>query len=143
MTSIIQWFGQYHFLFLHFPIVCALLAGLAELIYSWTDREHYGFTAQFLLIVTALSTIPTVLAGLALTQGTTVELWSTLWWHRTFGIAALIFSWLAATFRFWPQYRKLYLCFLILLIASVEVAGDLGGDMTFSRFEWLPKSQKK
>lgn len=137
-SSIIFWFGQYHYLFLHFPFACALLAGLAELLYSWTEKETYGFTAHFLLICTALFAIPTVLAGLALANATPIILWSDLWWHRTFGIATLIFSWLAAIFRFWPQHRKIYLCFLILLLICVEIAGDLGADMAFEHFHWLP-----
>jgi len=141
-SSTIHWFGQYHFLFLHFPIVCALLAGVAELIYTWTNKEHYGFTARFLLIVSAISSIPTVLAGLALTHESTVVLWSTLWWHRAFGIGTLIFSWLAAVFSFLPQYRKFYHFFLILLLICVEIAGDLGGDMVFKHFHWLPGSHK-
>lgn len=137
-TSLIQWFGQYHFLFLHFPIVCALLAGVAELLYSWTNKEHYGFTAQFLLFFAAIFSIPTVLAGLALSHNMTIALWSTPWWHRTFGILTLIVSWLAAILSLWPQHRKLYICFLILLLICVEVAGDLGADMTFKHFHWLP-----
>ena len=137
-SELIDWFGSYHLLFLHFPIACAILAGLAEGLYIWTKKEGYAFTAQFLLIATAIFSIPTVAAGLALAQKETLVLWNTLWWHRAFGFFALIFSFLSAVLRFFPKRRALYLISLVLLIISVAIAADLGGDMAFPNFRWLP-----
>lgn len=143
MDPLVHWFGQYHFIFLHFPLACSVLALVAEILFILTMKEGFAFTVQFLLIIAVLGAIATVLAGLSLAEGRPIPAWSVLWWHRSLGFAILILSILCASIRPWHKMRKWYLCFLVLLAACALVGGDLGGKMTFRHFHWLPPSSSE
>ncbi len=136
-SGFVHWLGMFHFLFLHFPIASALLAAAAELLYIWKKDERFAFTASFLLWAAALAAIPTAMAGLLLAEGREIPFGGTLWLHRLFGLGTLLLS-LSAAFLSSRPNRKLYLFILALLVMFVFITGDLGGDMSFPGFEWLP-----
>lgn len=136
-SGLVHWLGMFHFLFLHFPIASVLLAAAAELLYLWKKEERFAFTARFLLWAAALAAIPTAMAGLLLAEGREIPFGGTLWLHRLFGLGTLVLS-LSAAFLSSRPNRKLYLSVLALLVLFVFITGDLGGDMSFPSFDWLP-----
>ncbi|MEO6246497.1 MAG: DUF1592 domain-containing protein, partial [Opitutaceae bacterium] len=94
----LSFFGRFHILVLHFPIVCLLLAPLAEVI-SWRQKfRSLGVVATALLLVGALGAIVAVTTGSLLAAGENhggnlVER------HRLLGVLVASFAVLAAAFR--------------------------------------------
>lgn len=140
MGPLIQWFGNFHPIFLHFPIVLILLAGLTELLYAWNKNPFYDFVIKFMLVAAAIFIIPTVLSGLAFQEGVTLDESNRtiLWWHRFFGIVTLILTFVTLLIRISHGRHGLYFVSLILLIGSVLTTSYLGGLMTFGPFSLLP-----
>ena len=61
-----DWFANYHYIFVHFPIALIIMAGIAELIMKLQKKPNLDATVKFLLISAALFTVPTVISGLSL-----------------------------------------------------------------------------
>jgi uncharacterized membrane protein len=134
--SLLHWLGQYHFLFLHFPLACTSLAVLAECLFLWRKNPSYRFTAQFLLAANVLFALLTAATGLSLAEAMEIPAWGTLWWHRTFGLATLVLSVAAPLLVNYSIFY--YRVCLALLFVSAFLTGELGGAMTFPHFRWLP-----
>jgi len=136
----LQWFGNFHFLFVHFPIVLIIMACIAELLFIWRKDSQYSFTANFLLIAAAIFVIPTVLSGLSLAGGgeATAETNSLLDWHEAFGFITLTLTIITAVIRFALGRCPLYLWSLFVLLICVLTTSHLGGLMAFGDFNLLP-----
>lgn len=137
--ALAEWFGNYHFIFVHFPIALIVLACVAELLYSLKKDPRYGFVVNFLLISAAIFVIPTALSGLSLAaSGMGAGTQDILGWHQTFGIITLILTFLTLFLKNYQTSRPLYLLSLLLLLISVTVTAYLGGLMAFGEFNILP-----
>lgn len=138
--SWLLWFGNYHFIFIHFPIALIVMAFIAELIFSWGKNPQYNAIVNFLLISAAIFAIPTILSGLSL-EGSGVVTEETnplLEWHKIFGYATLSLTIITIIARNFLKLRSLYLLCLMLLLISVIIASHLGGMMAFEGYHLLP-----
>jgi uncharacterized membrane protein len=136
----LQWFGNFHFLFVHFPIALIIMACIAELLFTWKKDSQYNFTVNFLLIAAAIFVIPTVLSGLSLAGSgeATSETNSLLDWHEAFGFITLTLTIITVVIRIFLGRCPLYLWSLFLLLICVLTTSHLGGLMAFGDFNLLP-----
>ncbi len=98
----LSFLGRFHILVLHFPIVCLLLAPLAEVVSRREKFRSFGVVATALLLVGALGAIVAVTTGSLLAVGENhggnlVER------HRLLGVLVASFAVLAAAFRLRTQ----------------------------------------
>jgi uncharacterized membrane protein len=135
-----HWLGNYHFIFVHFPIALIIMACVAELIFTWKKDPRYSFVVNFLLISAAILVIPTVISGLSLKESGmgTGDSSLLLEWHEIFGIITLSLTFITLVLRNFQTSRKLYLVSLIFLLISLCVTAQLGGLMAFGDFNLLP-----
>lgn len=127
IEKLFDWIGQWHLLFLHFPIALIIMVGVAEVLFKITKNPLFGNAALFMLVAVVIMTVPTVFTGLAFAEGTKSLL---LPWHRFFGLTTFVLS--CITLYLHKQSRVFYGVCLALLIVSVTVTGYLGGMMSFS-----------
>lgn len=136
----LHWFGNYHFIFLHFPIALIIMACIAELLLSWKKDLRYDFIVNFLLISAAILVIPTVLSGLSL--GETKEISSEanplLEWHEIFGFITLSLTLITVILRKFFGRNSLYLWSLFVLLICVIMTSHLGGMMAIENYNLLP-----
>lgn len=134
-----SWFGNFHYIFVHFPIALIVMVGVAELISSWRKNPQYNLVINFLLIAAAVFVIPTVFSGLSLEEsGVVPETNPYLEWHETFGIATLVLTCITLILRTFFKWRTLYLLSLLALLICVAITSHLGGLMAFGDFSLLP-----
>lgn len=135
-----RWFGNYHYIFLHFPIALIIMACVAELLLLWRKNPKYDFIVNFLLISAAILAIPTVFSGLSLEESgaVTVEAQPLLEWHKIFGFITFSLTVITVIIRNFLGWYSLYLCSLIALLISVIITAHLGGLMAFEDFTLLP-----
>ncbi len=60
---LLGWFGKFHPLSTHFPVALLLTAVLAELFAWWMRRSEWTLFVRFLVVLGALSSIPTATLG--------------------------------------------------------------------------------
>lgn len=139
-NNIVQWFGNYHLIFIHFPIALLLMAAVSEVICLITKNPKYEFTTKFLLIAGAFFCIPTIFSGLAMEEGGafTQEDSPIFWWHRFFGISTLILSLLTIIIRAYSGRNAFYFLSFILLVICVLATAHFGGLLAFGPFNYLP-----
>lgn len=135
-----RWFGNYHYIFLHFPIALIIMACVAELLLLWRKNPGYAFIVNFLLISAAILAIPTVLSGLSLEESgaVTEKTQPLLEWHEFFGFVTFSLTVITVIIRNFLGWYFLYLCSLIVLLISVIITAHLGGIMAFEDFNLLP-----
>lgn len=139
-SSFIRWVGNFHPVILHFPIALLLTGGFAELLFSWSSRDIFDHSARFMILIAAITAVPTVLFGLALGYsleypGVFDEMIDS---HRISGITTALLLIVAAYLREYYYRGMLYYIFLVASIISVSVTGYLGGLMSFGEFSLLP-----
>lgn len=136
----IHWAGQYHVIFVHFPIALIILAGVSELLFSWKKDPNYDFVTRFLLIASAILVIPTVLSGLSLEESGSVPeaMNEIIEWHEIFGLTTLILIFLTLFIRYWNGRSSLYFWSLAVLILSVIITSHLGGLVAFGEMNLFP-----
>ncbi len=139
----LNWLGKFHPVSTHFPVGLLMAAVLAEAIAWWLRRAEWLLLVRFLVILAALSSIPT----------------ATLGWFANFPTTsgsqlALIYSihkWLGTATAAWALTCAVLLCMgdcaegspartrfrgaLLLGAAMVGITGFLGGAMTFGGLE--------
>lgn len=137
-----QWVGGFHFIFLHFPIALLIMTGVAELLLIWFQKPMFDFASRFMIIAAAVLAAPTVVSGLINRYTTTYDgqLADLIWWHMLAGIATAIFAIFVAILRKRSGASKLYYICLIVLLLLVNVAGYLGGAVTFGPYHMYPPS---
>lgn len=136
----VGWFGNYHFIFLHFPIALIIMACVAEVLLTVRKDPQYNFIVNFLLIAAAILVVPTVLAGLSLAHSgpVTEETNPLLEWHQIFGFLTLTLTCITVIIRNWLGRHALYLWCLFALLICVTVTSHLGSIMAFGEFNLLP-----
>lgn len=136
----LSWFGNFHFIFVHFPIALIIMACVAELIFWWKKNPQYNFIVSFLLISAALLMIPTILSGLSLEESGAVNenAQSLLEWHESFAFTTLSLIIVTLFARHYLKKRSLYLWCLFALLIAVIITSHLGGLMVFDNFNLLP-----
>lgn len=130
-----QWIGKYHYLAVHFPIALISMALLAESLAIWFPNPLFSHSARFMLITSALWTIPTVLLGWALSRGAVYEgeTETVFQLHWILGCLTLFLSFFTVFIR--EKYREhggLYYGLLIMLFLSMYWGAVMGTQLTFN-----------
>ena len=126
--------GQLHVVFLHFPIVLFWTALVYDLLGA-VRKVHVYPAGHWIVIIAALLTIPTVLAGLD-RAGDFMEDPNILL-HRNFALATLVFALFHGAFRFLLVNRKkkagkaLLVSLSLINVALVSITAHYGGEIAF------------
>lgn len=135
------WIGNFHPIFLQFPIVLTVMTGVAEFLCYFRQNPFYAHAARFMLLSAAILVIPTVLFGLALGYRSERDYNELIigyyLWHRVFGIITGILIISTAYVREYI-HNQLYYVLLIASVCSIIVTGYLGGSMTFGPYALIP-----
>lgn len=136
------WIGNFHPLFLQFPIVLTVMTGIAELICYFRQNVLCIHAARFMLLGAAIMVVPTVLFGLALGYKSLPDyndlLIGYVWWHGSFGILSGLLIIATAYSREYVRNATLYYVLLTISICSVVITGFLGGSITFGPYALIP-----
>ena len=143
LRRVLNWLGKFHPVSTHFPVGMLMAAVLAEAIAWWLRRAEWLLLVRFLVILGALSAIPTATLG-----------WLTNFPTTSGSQLALIYSihkWLGTATAAWALTCAVLLCVddcaegsvsrkrfrgaLLLGAAMVSITGLLGGAMTFGGLE--------
>lgn len=137
LKSWMQWIGNFHFIFLHFPIALIVMTVISECLFWKYKNPFFDHASRFMLIAAAVSTIPTVLTGFAFSYGVAYEgnIADLFWWHRFLGIFIAALSFLTVIFKELTVRKtirsSIYSCSLAILFIFINITGYLGGEMTF------------
>lgn len=136
----IKWLGSFHLIFLHFPIALINMVAISEFLFVLYKNPMFDISAHFMLIVSAIITLPTAMLGLIYSYSSSYFglMGTFLWWHMWFGISTAIFT-IAVLFiieRF--GINRLYYSSLILLFLIINITGFFGGGMTFGPYHMHP-----
>lgn len=140
MHAWLQWFGNFHVIFLHFPIALIIMTCIAELLALWKKDPRYEFVAKFMLIAAAIFVIPTGLSGLSmeLTGNFDQETQTLIDLHLAFGILTLAWTLITLFLCFYAKKRSHYYISLSILLLSVIITSYLGGLIAFGYVDYLP-----
>jgi len=144
LDHLINWLGQFHVMIVHFPIALILAAALAEALGMMTKRAFFLDAARFIVVIAALSAIPTVLLGAAAEhgaefKGTYAEIIET---HEGLGITTMIITIIAAALSELARRKNnglllmLYRVALIAAMAAVAATGHFGGELVHGIGYW-------
>jgi uncharacterized membrane protein len=134
--------GQWHVIFLHFPIVLFWTALVYDLLGAVRKVQVYP-AGHWIVIIAALLTIPTVIAGLDRAEDFVED--PNILLHRNFALATLVFALFHGFFRFLLVTRKkkaskALLVFLSLInVILISITAHYGGEVAFGN----GKSQEK
>jgi len=137
-SKIIHLLGNFHPIFLHFPIALIVMTVVSELFFFWYENPLFDQASRFMIIAAAISAIPTALFGFAFGYDAHYEgiLANFFWWHRFLGVFSTLLTIATAILRElhsrkqWNTMKAYYICLAIIFI-SVNLTGFLGGRMTF------------
>lgn len=125
--------GRMHPLVLHFPVVLIILYAITVIIIAFKKNktdESLSHTADFVLLLTALSSVITALAGLFLSreEGYDAE---ALQWHKWSGVAISFFTlgWYYFSKRLQAQ-KFVSIATSVLAIVLITFAGHQGAGIT-------------
>lgn len=137
----IQWIGQSHLIFLHFPIALIIMVAISDVFFYWKRKDIFNHASLFMLYATVFWTIPTVLSGLALGYGVPYNglLLDFFQWHRALGIILPFATVLALVFREF-NYLNAYIAGMVCLVVLVTIIGILGGGLAFGPDSFIPPS---
>lgn len=133
----ISWIGNFHPVFLHFPIALILMTVVAEILNQKKPSLLFQHAARFMLVSAAIFAIPTALSGLAFSYNASYQglLAVFFWWHRFLGIGTACLSISAALLKELARKKKVSVLFygitLVMLVLFLVVGSYLGGKMTF------------
>ncbi|MBZ5856107.1 DUF2231 domain-containing protein [Flavihumibacter profundi] len=148
IPDIFIFLGRFHSLVVHLPIGFLTLAVLLEILIPGKRFEHFKNFIPFIWLLTAFSTIVSVLLGYSLSLGGGYNE-STLFWHRFGGFTLIILSLIGFFLNrqnfssFKKSNRPVYLIFILFTSISLIVTGHLGGSLTHGNeylSEFAPKS---
>jgi hypothetical protein len=133
LPAIVGWFGNWHPLLLHFPIVLIVVAVYVNLVHKKIS--------QSLLTVATLTALITAITGFFLSLGTT-DKGPLLFWHQWLGAGLALFTalWYWLESQELGQHKATKGLQLSIVIATV-LAGHFGGMITHGEdFLALPSS---
>ena len=127
--------GKFHPLLVHFPIALVLVAAAAELVVIATPRQAWRTVAVANICAGAAIGIVTVITGWLFAASPSVDVTTSLEWHRWLGTAgavgaigaALLSSRLHVSSRGTFAYR----CVLFVTALLVAITGHLGGTLVW------------
>lgn len=126
--------GQWHVVLLHFPIVLFWTALVYDLLGA-ARKIHVYPAGHWIVIIAALLTIPTVLAGLDRAEDFVED--PNILMHRNFALATLVFALFHGAFRFLLVTRKkkaskaLLVVLSLVNVALVSITAHYGGEVAF------------
>lgn len=132
-NKIIHWLGNFHPIFLHFPIALIAMTVISELLLFWFGNPLFDHASRFMIIAAAITVIPTALFGFAYGYHAHYEgdLATLFEWHQFSGIFTTLFTIAAATLRELHSSRRIYYICLTIIFISVNLTAYFGGEMTF------------
>lgn len=139
-----QWIGNFHLIFLHFPIALIIMTVISECLSFKYKNLFFNHASRFMLIAATVSTIPTLITGLAFSYGVSYEgnMADFFWWHRFLGIFIAALSLFTVILKELTVRKSLrptnYYISLSILFISVNITGYLGGEITFEQQNLIP-----
>ena len=135
-----KWIGSFHLILLHFPITLINMLAVSEILFALLRRPAFEFSSQFLVISTAILSVPTAVLGLIYSYSASYEglMEIFLLWHMWLGISTAIMAVVVAFIREGVGIGRLYYSSLFLLVLLVNIAGFFGGEMTFGPYHIHP-----
>ncbi len=135
-----DWFANYHYFFVHFPIALVIMAGIAEFIMAVRKKDTLDNTVLFLLGFSVVFTLFAIASGLSLEDVVSIgeKNHDNLEWHESFAFSTLFFVVAALVIRLWKGKNILYFFLLILSVISVCITAHFGGLMAFGPLQYLP-----
>lgn len=125
--------GRMHPLILHFPVTLVILYALAELLFAFkknTKDDSYKNITKVLLLLAALSSVVTALAGLFLSREEGYDA-DALRWHKWSGVAVPAFTLGWYYFNERIQYKKIFSFFTsAIALCLIIFAGHQGAGIT-------------
>lgn len=139
ITRAFRWFGNFHPPSTHFPIALLLTAVLAEAFAWWLRKPEWTLLVRFLVVLGALTSIPTAILGWIAHYPTLVgsPLETVYNLHRILGTATAVWGVVCAVLICMAECpegsfeRKRFRGALLLGAVLVSVTGLLGGMLTF------------
>ncbi len=143
LRRVLNWLGKFHPVSTHLPVGLLMAAVLAEAMAWWLRRAEWLLLVRFLVILGALSSIPTAtlgwLANFPTTTGSQLALIYSI--HKWLGTATAAWALTCAVLLCADDCaegsvsRKRFRGALLLGAAMVSITGFLGGAMTFGGLE--------
>lgn len=134
-TRLLNWLGKFHPVSTHFPVALLLVAVLAEFFAWWMRRSEWTLFVRFLVVLGALSSIPTAtlgwLANYPTVSGSQLALIYRI--HQILGTATALWAIVCAVLICSAECeegsieRKRFRGALLLGAALVSIVGFLGG----------------
>jgi uncharacterized membrane protein len=138
-TRFFNWLGKFHPASTHFPVALMLAAVLAEGLGWWLKRPEWTLVVRFLVVLGALSAIPTATLGWMVSfptvEGSAVAQVYSI--HRILGTITAVWGLVCAALICMAECkegsfeRKRFRGALLLGAALITVTGLLGGMLTF------------
>ncbi len=128
LNSIWELLGRFHPLVVHFPLSLIWLAFIVESVALFQKTEKFKPTIKIVLWIVAISSFLSVAFGLLLINqeeyaGSEVQ------FHKWFGIATLVLSWLTL-YAFTANEAKTFRMLLLISTFGVSITGHFGAMLT-------------
>jgi uncharacterized membrane protein len=136
--------GQYHVVFLHFPIVLFWVAFIYDVLGAFFKVNSYP-AAHWFILVAAAAAVPTVITGLIVLQTKLDNPFVYL--HRNWALTTFVFAFFYALYRLYLLSKKRvgpkYILVLLsaITVALISITADFGGKVAFGTQP--PKAQAK
>lgn len=133
--------GDLHPFLIHFPIALFFVALIFDILYAFRKSDTLHSTGNWIVIIAALLTIPTVITGLyAADLGHEDNPFLLV--HRNWGLATLFYSILHALLRIYGMRKKMLPAYIFIItslvnVSLVSITAEYGGTITRGKGLWL------
>lgn len=138
--TFMEWLGQFHHLFNHFPIVLILMAALTAIIHTISGDQRYNFITTFLLTAAVIFTLLTVVTGCCYENResySNIEA-AKIGYHKIGGILTFILTIFTLYLHLNHKHNILYFICFLLLVSALITTTWIGGSLTFGHLKLLP-----